>query len=103
MDKKSPFSLIVFSLMIFGMFVLIGRVGNSLVIHDKATLFVEDQICDVLHGKVEDSLCVVKADLSYTFLRQNPVVRLEDGQVLELQKNSIKAYSFTNSRYSTNW
>lgn len=84
---------------LFGAF----RIGGALLIHDHATVIVRQELCGPLGGITEHGLCSLQADVSHTLLSGNPVLRLTDGRIVEIQSGDIKGYSFTDSRYSMGW
>lgn len=92
---KAIGTLFIAILLIFSAF----RAGNTLLIHDNAQVIVAKQTCSVVDGHEKNGLCVVKADLSHTFLSGNPVLLLQNGSVVELPSSEVLMSSYQKSHY----
>lgn len=76
------------------------RVGNAFLIHEGAKVVVSEVVCPVVGGTKDASgLCLVTADVTHSFLSENPVLKLSDGRVVELRQRDVEAVAFKNSRY----
>lgn len=87
-------------LIITALFLLVGlRAGNALLIHENAQVAVTKQMCPVLEGNESNGVCLVRADLSHSFLSGDPILRLKNGAVFELQSADVLMYSYEQSHY----
>ena len=96
-------SVLPFIFIIFAAVSIFNHAAGSMVIYDNATIILNKSFCHLLPGRIDGEVCILQADLSHTLVASNPVIRLKDGTIMNLNSNDVLSYSYTKARYSFNW
>ena len=93
-------------LTIFFVYVILfgtGRIINSLLYHDNATILIASEYCVFFGGEKIDQYCQITADVSYRLITGNHVIRTKDGRIMDLSEGTIISMAWKDSHYGFSW
>lgn len=86
------------------MLFLVSRTFNTFMHYDQATILLKPKYCDsIKEGERYHQYCKIIADVSFRFISGNPVIRTQEGIVMDLPKGAIISTGVQDVYYGLSW